>query len=439
MIAPAYRGLAYIVFERMPLEHFGNRIPQLAFEVFRRGGNAGEKIKSINIIPGSTEFGYDTQIVTRSDGRGQTISENAHASADRTDWSIAIDQLQGACPNLQTAQLVVAWYGSDLRCGFCEVRPRVDNALKTTTGATWGVSNETRTTAQVVSTYDGKPAFGGTPSDATVVRAIQDLHSRGLEVTFYPFLVMDIPNGNVLPDPYGGTQQQAYPWRGRMTASAAPGQPATPDKTTAVVTELNAFNGNCTPAQFSISGTEVTFTGSTQWSYRRMILHYAKLCAAAGGVEAFLIGSELRGLTTLRSNASTYPFVAMLRTLAADVKSILPAAKISYAADWSEYFGHHPGDGSNDVYFHLDALWADAAIDFVGIDNYMPLSDWRDGRSHLDAMAGFTSPHDRNYLRNGIAAGEGYDWFYAFEADAANAKSHTNHGWRLRQALGVPL
>lgn len=423
-IAPAYRGLAYIVFERLPLERFGNRIPQLAFEVFRRGGNVGEKIKSINIIPGSTEFGYDTEIVTRSDGRGQTISENAHASADRTDWSIAMDQLQGACPNLQNAQLVVAWYGDDLRCGTCNVRPRVDNALKQTTGATWGVSNETRASAQVVSTHDGKPAFGGTPSDITVVRAIQDLHSRGLEVTFYPFLVMDVPNGNVLTDPYGGTQQQAYPWRGRMTASAAPGLPATPDKTAAVIAELNAFNGNCTAAQFSISGTTVIFTGIAQWSYRRMILHYAKLCAAAGGVEAFLIGSELRGLTTLRSNASTYPFVAMLRTLAAEVKAILPAAKISYAADWSEYFGHHPGDGSNDVYFHLDALWADAAIDFVGIDNYMPLSDWRDGRSHLDALAGFTSPQDKEYLRGNIVAGEGYDWFYASET-ARQTQSRT--------------
>ena len=29
-----------------------------------------------------------------------------------------------------------------------------------------------------------------------------------------------------------------------------------------------------------------------------MVLHYAKLCALAGGVDAFLIGSELRGLTT---------------------------------------------------------------------------------------------------------------------------------------------
>ena len=33
--APAYRGIAYIVFERMALAPFGNRLPQLSFEVYR--------------------------------------------------------------------------------------------------------------------------------------------------------------------------------------------------------------------------------------------------------------------------------------------------------------------------------------------------------------------------------------------------------------------
>ncbi|PJN93294.1 hypothetical protein CNY89_21940, partial [Amaricoccus sp. HAR-UPW-R2A-40] len=28
-------------------------------------------------------------------------------------------------------------------------------------------------------------------------------------------------------------------------------------------------------------------------------------------------------------------------------------------------------------------------IDFIGIDNYMPLSDWRDGFEHLDAAEGW--------------------------------------------------
>ena len=45
------------------------------------------------------------------------------------------------------------------------------------------------------------------------------------------------------------------------------------------------------------------YSGPDEWSFRRFILHYAHLCKAAGGVDAFLIGSELRGLTTLRSSA----------------------------------------------------------------------------------------------------------------------------------------
>ncbi|MFT2621980.1 baseplate megatron protein TIM-barrel domain-containing protein, partial [Escherichia coli] len=80
---------------------------------------------------------------------------------------------------------------------------------------------------------------------------------------------------------------------------------------------------------------------------------------AAGGVDGFLLGSELVGLTTVRSGASAYPAVAALRALAADCAGVLrPGTAIGYAADWTEYFGHHPRDGSGDVFFHLDPLWA---------------------------------------------------------------------------------
>jgi hypothetical protein len=149
-----------------------------------------------------------------------------------------------------------------------------------------------------------------------------------------------------------------------------------------------------------------------------MVLHYAHLCAAAGGVDAFLIGTEMPGLTTIRSGGSTYPAVQAYRDLLADVRSILGSGtKIGYAADWSEYFGHQPGDGSGDVFFHLDMLWADPEIDFVGIDNYMPLSDWRDGFEHLDAQEGWPAIYDRSYLQGNIAGGEGFDWFYASTTD----------------------
>ena len=234
----------------------------------------------------------------------------------------------------------------------------------------------------------------------------------------YPFVMMDIPPGSGLPDPYGGTEQPPYPWRGRITCDPAPGRPGSPDKTTAVNIQLDAFIGTAQPSDFSLSGDTVLYTGPNEWSYRRFILHYAYLAKAAGGLEAFLIGSELRGLTWLRDAPGGYPFVRALKRLAADVKSILgPSVKVSYAADWSEWFGHHPQDGSGDVYFHLDPLWSDASIDFIGIDNYMPLSDWRAGMEHEDARVGARSIHDQDYLQGNVAGGEGYDWFYASAAD----------------------
>ncbi|HRX34912.1 MAG TPA: glycoside hydrolase/phage tail family protein [Aestuariivirga sp.] len=412
-LTPAYRGVAYVVFERLPIGPFGNRLPQLTFEVFHSVGGAEDEVRAVNIIPGATEFGYDTEIVTREPEPGVTEPENAHASAASSDWSMSLDQLTATCRNLKGASLVVAWFGTDLRCGTCEVKPGVEVADKITDPESWIVNGIARADAYLVSSSGGSPAFGGTPSDASVIRAIQDLKARGLKTTFYPFILMDVPAGNGLVDPYGGTEQSVYPWRGRITSSMAPGLPGTPDGTVDCAREIADFVGSAVAADFAPADMTVTYTGQPEWSYRRMVLHYAHLCALAGGVDTFLIGSELRGLTTLRGSADSFPFVDALVALAAEVKAILPGAEISYAADWSEYFGYHPADGSGDVYFHLDALWSSPDVDFIGIDNYMPLADWRDGRQHADALAGFRSIYDLAYLKSNIAGGEGYDWYYA--------------------------
>ncbi len=416
--SPAYRGTAYVVFERLPLERFGNRIPQLSFEVFRPVDDVEKKITAVNMIPGSTEFGYDTDIVKRSGAWGETLPENTHVSAANTDWSESLDQLQAVAPNLGSVSLVVSWFGDDLRCGNCLLRPGVENAGKSTSPHAWTVAGESRQSAYVVSQIDGRPAFGGTPSDDTVVRAIADLTARGLKVQFYPFILMDIPTGNTLPDPEsGGVGQPAYPWRGRITCDPAPGLPGTPDKSAAVASQIANLIGTAAPGDFSISTGSVVYSGPAEWSLRRMVLHYAHLCALAGGVDTFIIASELVRLTTLRDSASGFPVVSALKQLGDEVAAVLPAAKISYAADWSEYFGYHPADASNDVYFHLDEFWASPSVAFVGIDNYMPLSDWRDGSGHADALAGFRSIYELDYLKANVAAGEGYDWYYASSVD----------------------
>lgn len=414
---PAYRGLAYVVFEGLPLKQFGNRLPQLSFEVFRSGGGAEQELRAVTIIPGSTEFGYDTSVVTREVEEGVTESENTHAASGRSDWTVSLDQLTGTCRNVGAASLVVAWFGTDLRCGMCEIKPGTDNASKVTAPEDWAVSGVSRANAHRVSTSGQGPAYGGTPSDASVIRAIQDLKARGLKVMFHPMVLMDIPAGNGRPDPYGGTEQASYPWRGRISSSISPGRTGTPDKTAACATEIEAFVGTAAPRDFSASGMSVTYSGPAQWSFRRMVLHYAKLCALAGGVDAFLLGSELRGLTTLRRDGNVFPFVAALRALASEVKAILPDARISYGADWTEYSGYQPADGSGDVFFHLDDLWSAADVGFIGLNNYMPLSDWRDGDQHSDRSAG--SIFDLAYLKRNIAGGEGFDWYYRTPGERA--------------------
>ncbi len=415
---PAYRGVAYVVFERMPLADFGNRLPQLSFEVFRPVAGIEEHVRAVCVIPGSTEFGYDPLPVARVAAPGVTLSENVHAVRDVSDWTVSIDELQSLCPNLAWVTLVVAWFGDDLRAGECTIRPKVDSATKATSGATWKVSGLTRATAETTTLVDGRPAYGGSPSDLSVVRAIEDLKARGLKVTLAPFVLMDIAADNALTDPYtGAAGQPAYPWRGRITCDPAPGLPGTPDKTAAASTDIALFLGAAEPGDFSASASGVSYAGPAEWSYRRMMLHYAHLSVLAGGVDAFLIGSELRGLTTLRSDASTYPFVAALKTLAGDLRSVVGGGTaISYAADWSEYFGHQPADGSGDVHFHLDPLWSDTEVDFVGIDLYHPLSDWRDEPGHADEASG-RSPYNLDYLEGNIRGGEGFDWYYASDAD----------------------
>lgn len=418
--APAYRGVAYVVFERLALEEFGNRIPQLSFEVYRAIAPFGAAIKGIVLIPGSGEFVYATEPVTRTIDDGVSLAENAHTKVAVTDWAASIDELQASLPNVQSVSLVVSWFGTDLRAGSCEIRPGVETDEKVTTPIAWSVAGETRSTAYQISRSGSRPAYGGTPSDQTVIAAIRDLKDRGYSVVMTPFILMDVPAGNALPDPYGGSEQPAFPWRGRITCHPAPGQPGSPDQSAAAAAQVAAFVGTAAVTDFTVVGETVIYSGPNEWSFRRMVLHQAHLALAAGGVDAFVIGTEMRGLTAVRSAASTYPFVAALVALASDVKTLLgPGTKVIYAADWSEYFGHQPADGSGDVYFHLDPLWASASIDAIGIDLYWPLADWRDGRSHLDYDAGARSVYDGDYLRAGVRGGEGFDWYYASDADRA--------------------
>ncbi len=417
--APAYRGTAYIVFEDFPLDAYGNHLPQMSFEVVRASQNTADRLSQtvdgVNIIPATGEFVYATSVVSERRFPGIETPLNMNNARGEADFVVSLDQLSQDLPKVSHAALTVAWFGTDLRAGECRIAPGVEVRDRSTVPYSWSASDVGRDDAYLISRTDGRPNYGGTPADLAVIEGIQALKAAGHAVTLSPFLLMDIPTGNGLTDPYGTAEQAASPWRGRITVAQ--------DQTSSARDEITAFVGE-----------------DGAYGGRHFILHHARLAVQAGGVEAFLIGSEMVGLTRIRDHEGRFPFVEALLALAEDVRDIVgPAVQVSYAADWTEYGAFAPGDGSGDVLFPLDPLWASDAIDFVGVDWYPPMSDWRDGDAHLDHAVGFEKIEEDAYLLANLEGGEAYDWYYSSDADRA-AQTRTPiedlaHGepWVFRQ------
>ncbi len=146
--APAYRGLAYVVFERLPLAGYGNRVPQFSFELVRAVDGLGGMIRAVTLIPGASEFIYDTRAISHEPAPGVTQSETRHQLHGGADVEVAIAQLMALCPRLRRVSLVVSWFGDDLRAGACTIAPRVEIAHKPTIGAEWRVAGLARATAR---------------------------------------------------------------------------------------------------------------------------------------------------------------------------------------------------------------------------------------------------------------------------------------------------
>jgi hypothetical protein len=356
---PAYRGQAYVVFEDFPLSEFANRLPNFTFEVKRLSKSQKEErledlIESIVIIPGGGEFVYDTVSQSKIEGdkiggkwcqRGKVQSINQHNNSNKANALLSLDQLQSTLPNVKWTAPVVTWFATSLRLSDCEILPGVEYQSEATTSPdTWQVGNFQRQSAYQIRRANGRPVYGGTVNDLSIIRYLKELKSRGYKIMFYPMFFMDLPK---------------KPWRGRLSGL--------PEEVHQFFHKPNGYN--------------------------RFILHYAQL--VKGLVDAFVIGSELVGLTKISDEHYNFPAVDELVTLAQLVKNILGGeVKITYAADWSEY--HHSKGG----WYNLDPLWASPAIDFIGIDAYFPLTE----ASH--------SLYEVNEVMKGWTEGEGYDFYY---------------------------
>ena len=288
--APAYRGIAYVVIEDLDLTPFGNRVPQFNFEVVKPepaglGGvpDVSRLVRGVAMMPGTGEYALATTPVHFEDAPGVNRSANVHAPGGETDFVMSLRALREEVPACGAVSLIVSWFGDDLRCGACSVTPKVEQTAQDGVGMPWRAGGIARAEAEAIARVDGRPVYGGTPSDASVVEAIRRMTSEGVEVMFYPFLLMEQMPGNGRADPWSDAESQpAFPWRGRITLSEAPGRTGSPDGTAAAAAEVAAFFGTAQPSDFTAQGDRVDYSGPADFGYRRFILHYAHLCAVAG-------------------------------------------------------------------------------------------------------------------------------------------------------------
>ena len=106
--------------------------------------------------------------------------------------------------------------------------------------------------------------FGGSPPRVSTLRCRNaSRQPELLRVTFSPFLLMDVPPGNTLANPYSDDAatpgQPAFPWRGQITSLPAAGFAGSVDQTSTAAAQVAAFFGAATPASFSLSGDTVSW------------------------------------------------------------------------------------------------------------------------------------------------------------------------------------
>ncbi len=352
--APAFRDLAYVVFEEMPLSDFDDVIPNFSFEVTRRANiNEGlvveDMVKSMIMIPGSGEYVYDTMHIKKTifAPNGLLLEEesiNVHNDKGIADSLYSLNQLQSVCQNVEWVAPVACWFGDSTDAADCIIRPCIEyRDDKVHYNQEWRVGKYDRSNAPEISKSKyNNPNYGGSINDDSIIRYLVELRNRGLKIMFYPMFFLDV---------------HRKPWRGHLTGSP--------------------------------EGVRRFFT--RQEGYNQFILHYADL--VKNHVDAFVIGSELIGLTKVKDENNKFPAVEGFVNLAAMVKNIVgDKVQVTYAADWSEY--HHTEGG----WYNLDPLWSSPHIDFIGIDLYFPITDTTTSYiSDEEIMKGFNSGEGMEY------------------------------------------
>ncbi|MFV9838712.1 MAG: glycoside hydrolase TIM-barrel-like domain-containing protein [Aaplasma endosymbiont of Hyalomma asiaticum] len=348
----AYKGLAYVVIEDLPLRDYNNKIPRFVFEVTSYPEEFLETHVTKNILAihtaGNGEFTYDTTIqkrinVTTINGKkipyGTATKINAELA---TSYALAgLNSLQKTLPNIQWICVTVCWFASCPDIGQCTIKPAtIEDTSFQTFPDTWQVENYRSFRAHTIPP-DYTSKYKGTVNDASLLRYISELKRRKYKILLLLKVVV-------------------------MHESR---------------TKLVCSNTNDVETFFDRH-------------YKPFVEHYCNL--TKGVIDAFAIASGLSKLTRIRDAYNRYPAVDALTKMAGIAKKTLgQRVIITYAADYDEYHSH------SGVY-NMDTLWASKNIDVVGINAYFPLSPPSQSTNKLSAK-------DVQQLWK---SGEGYRYFY---------------------------
>ncbi len=323
--------------------------------------NPAHLIKAINLYPGSGEYVYETTPII-----SDNIVINIHNDQAKPDATLSIIHLKQTMPNLKYISVMVNWFSTSLSAGEAEVIPKVEDNDKY---IDWQVGEYNRKNAEEMHYFsNGETTFGGTPTDRSIIELCSLLKEEGYKVMLSPLIMVD-------------DESLAKPWRGYITPM---GKRHTQQK-------------------------DIEHFFKSQKGYNNFILHYANLeynnIKLKDVIDSFCVGSELKGLTSIKVNEYLYPAIHQLKNLSGLVKTSMgPNIKLTYSANWGDEYHNS----------NLDPLWCEPNIDWVGISAYFPLTD--------------NLPQDQityNIIKNGWNSGEGIDYY----KEGDNKIPYTDQAW----------
>ena len=208
------------------LERYGNRMPQLNFEVFRPLADpaTAEGRARRRAGPGVRRVRLATEAIRKGAAgetrRGEPERARARARPRRLARPAAGERAEG-----RERRLVVAWFGDDLRCDRCSSGRRSSRRRRTATPrAGWSSTASSAAPRAWSARSTGRPVFGGTPADSPVLQAIPELKARGLRGDVLSVHPDGHPGRQRAAGPVDGaaeTGQPPVPWRGRITLAGA--------------------------------------------------------------------------------------------------------------------------------------------------------------------------------------------------------------------------